>query len=187
VIGIGGRLRNSGGGPIANAQVEVLTRDLRRGAQGILRRTLTTRADGSFSYRAPASASRLIQFAWRAHVNDTRFTTSAYLTLNVRASARLSVSTRRPRVGARLTISGRMRGVAREGVTILVQGRPLGSRRWATFTDTTASHSGRFSVRYRFRASASRGKRFAFRARIRPGTASPYKTGYSNSITVRVR
>jgi hypothetical protein len=186
-IGIAGRLRNSGGSPIGGAQVIVLTRDLRKGAQAIARKTVTTRSDGSFSYRAPASASRLLQFAWRAHVNDTRFTTSAYLTLDVRASAELHVSARHPRVGRRLTISGRMRGVDRDGVTVLVQGRQRGSKRWETFADTTASSKGGFSVRYRFRASASRGKQFVFRARIRPGATSPYKTGYSNSVTVRVR
>jgi hypothetical protein len=152
-----------------------------------VRKTLTTRADGSFSYRAAASASRLIQFGWRSHVNDTRFTTSGYLTLYTRASAKLAVSTRRPRVGRLMTISGLMRGVERDGVTVLVQGRASGSRHWETFADTTARRSGRFSVHYRFRASASRGRRFAFRARIRPGTTSPYRTGYSNSITVRVR
>jgi hypothetical protein len=186
-IGIGGRLRNAGGSPIAGAELIVLTRDLRRGASTIVRKTLTTRSDGSFSYRAAASASRLIQFGWRSHVNDTRFATSGYLTLYARASARLAVSTRRPRVGRRITVSGQMRGVERDGVTVLVQGRASGSRRWETFADTTAASSGRFSVRYRFRASASRGKRFAFRARIRPGTTSPYRTGYSNRITVRVR
>jgi hypothetical protein len=167
--------------------VVVLTRDLRRGASTIVRRTLTTRADGSFSFRASASASRLLQFGWRSHVNDTRFATSGYLTLYARASAELRVSTARPRVGRRMTISGQMRGVERDGVTVLVQGRPRGARRWATFADTTASKSGRFSVRYRFRASASRGRRFVFRARLRPGATSPYRTGYSNSITVRVR
>ncbi len=186
-IGIGGRLRNSNGTPISGAQVEVLTRDLRRGAETIVRHALTTRSDGSFNYRTPASASRLIQFAWRAHVNDTRFATSAYLTLNVRAAATLHASTKRPRVGARFAISGRMQGVEREGVTIIVQGRAAGSRRWETFADTTASRSGVFKVHYRFRASASRGKRFQFRARIRPGATSPYKTGYSKGITLRVR
>jgi hypothetical protein len=186
-IAIGGRLRNSNGTPVANAQIEVLTRDLRRGADTIVRHSLTTRADGSFNYRAPASASRLLQFAWRAHVNDTRFTTSAYLTLNVRAAASLHTSTRHPRVGQRIAISGRMQGVEREGVTIIVQGRARGSRRWETFADTSATRAGIFKVHYRFRASGSRGKRFEFRARIRPGATAPYETGYSKVVTVRVR
>jgi hypothetical protein len=186
-IGIGGRLRNSNGTPVSGAQIEVLTRDLRRGADTIVRHSVTTRSDGSFNYTAPASASRLIQFSWRAHVNDTRFTTSAYLTLNVRAAASLHTSTRRPRVGAKLAISGRMQGVEREGVTVIVQGRARGSHRWETFADTSASRTGIFKVHYRFRSSGSRGKRFEFRARIRPGASSPYKTGYSKVVTVRVR
>jgi hypothetical protein len=186
-IPIGGRLRNSNGTPVSGAQIEVLTRDLRRGADTIARQSLTTRSDGSFNYRAPASASRLIQFAWRAHVNDTRYATSAYLTLNTRAAATLHASTRRPRVGARMAISGRMQGVEREGVTVIVQGRVRGSHRWETFADTTASRTGIFKVHYRFRSSGSRGKRFEFRARIRPGATSPYKTGYSKVVTVRVR
>lgn len=186
-IGIGGRLRNSNGTPVSGAQIEILTRDLRRGADTIVRKAVTTRADGSFNYTAAATASRLIQFSWRAHVNDTRFTKSAYLTLNARAAATLHTSTRRPRVGAKLAISGRMQGVDREGVTIIVQGRARGSRNWETFADTTASRTGSFAVHYRFRASASRGKRFEFRARIRPGASSPYKTGYSKVVTVRVR
>jgi hypothetical protein len=86
-----------------------------------------------------------------------------------------------------MAISGRMQGVEREGVTIIVQGRVRGSRSWATFADTTASRTGIFTVHYRFRASGSRGKRFEFRARIRPGATSPYKTGYSKVVTVRVR
>jgi hypothetical protein len=80
-----------------------------------------------------------------------------------------------------------MRGVDREGVTVLIQGRERGSRSWSTFADTEASRSGRFAVHYRFRASASHGRQFVFRARLRPGATSPYKTGYSNVVTVRVR
>jgi hypothetical protein len=40
----------------------------------------------------------------------------------------LKVSTRRPRVGRTFTISGRLRGVSRGGVPVIVQGRPRGSR-----------------------------------------------------------
>jgi len=75
----------------------------------------------------------------------------------------------------------------RGGVPIVVQGRAAGSRRYDTFADTTTSSSGRFKVRYRFRSSASRGRSFVFRARIRPAPRFPYETGYSKTITVRVR
>ena len=116
-----------------------------------------------------------------------RFGANGYLTLQARASGVLSVSTRRPRVGRTLTITGKLRGVSRGGVPIVVQGRAGGSRRYDTFADTTTSSSGRFRVRYRFRSSASRGRSFVFRARIRPAPRFPYETGYSKTVTVRVR
>ena len=70
---------------------------------------------------------------------------------------------------------------------VIVQGRARGSRRYETFADTTTSSSGRFKVRYRFRSSASRGRSFVFRARIRPAARFPYETGYSHTVTVRVK
>ena len=69
----------------------------------------------------------------------------------------------------------------------LVQGRAAGSRRYDTFADTTTSSNGRFRVRYRFRNAASRGRSFVFRARIRTAPRFPYETGYSKTVTVRVR
>ena len=85
------------------------------------------------------------------------------------------------------TISGQLRGVSRGGVPVVVQGRARGSKRYETFADTTTSSSGRFKVRYRFRSSGSRGRSFVFRARIRPASRFPYETGYSQTVTVRVK
>jgi hypothetical protein len=185
--GIRGRLLNTAGRPIANARVTVLTRDLRRGAPLVPRATLTTAADGSFRTTVRATASRLIQFGWLSHLNDVRFAGNSYLTLRARPAARLSVSTRRPRVGRRFTISGKLSGVSRGGVTVIVQGRPSGSRRYSTFADATTSRTGTFRVRYRFRDGGSRGRRFVFRARIRAKESFPYEAGYSRTVTVRVR
>ena len=185
--GVRGRLTNSDGAPIVGAKVMLLTRDLRRGAAVIPRATLTTDADGRFTTTVTASASRLLQFAWVSHANDIRFGANGYLTLQARASAKLGVSTRRPRVNHSFTISGQLRGVSRGGVPVVVQGRARGSKRYETFADTTTSSSGRFKVRYRFKASGSRGRSFVFRARIRPASRFPYETGYSQTVTVRVK
>jgi hypothetical protein len=182
-----GRLTNSGGSPIVGAKVQLLTRDLREGASLVPRATYTTDADGRFSATVTASASRLLQFAWLSHANDIRFAANGYLTLRTRAASTLSVSTHRPRVGRALTISGRLKGVSRGGVPVIVQGRAAGSKRYETFADTTTSASGRFKVRYRFRSSSSRGHRFVFRARIRPAARFPYLTGHSSTETVRVK
>ncbi len=185
--GVRGRLTNSDGAPIVGAKVMLLTRDLRRGGLLVPRKTLTTNADGRFTTTVTATASRLLQFSWLSHANDIRFGANGYLTLQARASAKLRVSTRRPRVNHRFTISGRLRGVSRGGVPVVVQGRARGSKRYETFADTTTSSSGRFKVRYRFRSSSSRGRSFVFRARIRPAARFPYETGYSQTVTVRAR
>ena len=185
--GVRGRLLNAAGAPVANARVTLLTRDLRRAAPVVPRVTLVTGPDGSFRTTVSATASRMLQFSWLSHVNDVRFTANAYLTLRARASARLNVSTRRPRVGRRFTLRGRLRGVSRSGVTVILQGRARGSRRWETFADTVTTSSGRFRARYAFRSPASRGRGFVFRARIRPSSRFPYSTGYSPTVTVRVR
>ncbi|MDA0161438.1 hypothetical protein OM076_14265 [Solirubrobacter ginsenosidimutans] len=185
--GIRGRLTNSAGQPIAGARVILLSRDLRQGAAQVERGAFTTDGDGRFNTTVAASASRLLQFAWLSHANDIRFAANGYLTLQARASATLSVSTRRPRVGRTITISGRLKGVSRGGAPVIVQGRAAGSKHYETFADTTASTSGRFKVRYRFRSSGSKGHSFVFRARIRPAAKFPYETGYSQTVTVRVR
>jgi hypothetical protein len=185
--GIRGRLLNSDGQPVTGAKIVMLTRDLRQGASLIPRTTITTDGGGRFHATVSASASRLLQFAWFARANDIRFAANGYLTLQARASAKLSVSTRRPRVGRAFTVSGQLRGVSRGGVPVVVQGRARGSKRYETFADTTTSSNGRFKVRYRFRASDSRGRSFVFRARIRPASRFPYETGYSQTVTVKVR
>jgi hypothetical protein len=181
------RLTNSGGAPIVGAKVMLLSRDLREGAELVPRATYTTDADGRFTAIVTASASRLLQFAWLSHANDIRFAANGYLTLQTRAASTLSVSTHRPRVGHALTISGRLKGVSRGGVPVIVQGRARGSKHYETFADTTTSASGTFKVRYRFRSSSSRGRSFVFRARIRPAARFPYETGYSSTESVRVK
>jgi hypothetical protein len=181
------RLTNSGGAPIVGARVLLLSRDLREGAELVPRATYTTDADGRFTATVTASASRLLQFAWLSHANDIRFAANGYLTLQTRAASTLSVSTHRPRVGHALTISGRLKGVSRGGVPVIVQGRPRGSRHYETFADTTTSASGTFKVRYRFRSAGSHGRSFVFRARIRPAARFPYETGYSSTESVRVK
>jgi hypothetical protein len=134
-----------------------------------------------------ASASRLLQIGWLEYTNDIRFAAIGYLTLRARAAASLRVSTRHPRLGRRLTLRGRVHGVGRRGVTVVLQGRPKGAKRYHTFAAATASRHGAFAAHYRFRDSHSRGHRFQFRARIRPTASFPYEPGYSSRITVRVR
>ena len=186
--GVRGRLLNSDGQPITGAKVVMLTP---RPAPG---RPADPAHDGHHRPATAASAPRSPPppRGSSSSRGSRAPTTSAspptrYLTLQARASSTLKVSTRRPRVGRTLTISGTLRGVSRGGVPVVVQGKAKNARRYETFADTTSSPSGRFKVTYRFRSSASRGRSFVFRARIRPSARFPYETGYSQTVTVRVR
>jgi hypothetical protein len=186
-VRVRGRLLNALGQPIAGARVSLLTRDLRAKAPIVPRQTKTTGPDGDFAFSVAATASRLLQVGWLSHVNDVRFGAAGYLTLRARASSSLTVSTHRPRVGQRLTVSGRIHGVGRGGVTVVLQGRERGAKRYETFAVATASRHGLFRARYRFRSAGSRGHRFQFRALIRPAASFPYEAGRSGTVTVRVR
>ena len=185
-VRVRGELRNSAGGPIAGARLELVTTNRRPGAAAVLRKTVTTESDGSFALTARGSASRTLTIGWRSHLNDGFHAATANLTLRTRAAASLQASTRAPLLGRRVTLRGRLR-VPAGGVTVILQGRRPGSRRFTTFADTTTRRSGRFEVGYRFRDPSSRGRRFAFRAKPKPGRRYPFETGYSRRVHVRVR
>ena len=167
--------------------LRVLTRDRRQGAGWVERYATTTKSDGSYLVRVRAAATRLTQIAWRSHTNDPGFQESAYVTLSVRASSSLSARPRAVAVGGRLRLSGTVRGaIPSRGVPLIFQGR-LGNGRYITFAEGRANRKGRFSVGYRFRSGASRGRTFTFRVKLRGDARFPYALGYSTRVTVRVR
>jgi hypothetical protein len=186
-VGVRGRLINADGNPIAGAELRLLTRDLRQGAGAIDRRGVRTRSDGSFRLTVRAKASRQLQVAWRARANDQRFAANGYLTLQARASGTLFARPRAVRVGRSVRLRGRLKGVRRAGVPVVLQGKLLGARSFQTFADTSSSRGGAFRARYTFRSAASRGRTFVFRARIRRAPGFPYETGVSRTVRVRVR
>jgi hypothetical protein len=185
-VRVTGRLLNAAGQPISGAQLELLTTNRRPGAQPVLRKRVSTAADGSFGLTTRGLASRTLTIGWKSHLNDGFHTASARLTLRTRAAATLHASTRSPQLGRRVTLRGRLREPAR-GVTVILQGRRAGSRRFTTFADTSTGGRGRFTVGYRFRDPGSRGQVFTFRAKLKPGKRYPFETGYSRRVNVRVR
>jgi hypothetical protein len=184
---ISGRLLNSSGKPITGALLRVLTRDRRQSAGWVERYTTTTGADGSYRVRVRAAASRLTQIAWRSHVKDPGFQETAYVTLLARASSSLKATPRSVVVGGRVRLSGTVRGaIPSRGVPLIFQGRS-GKGQYTTFADGRANRKGRFSIHYRFRSGASRGRTFSFRVKLRGDARFPYASGYSKRVTVRVR
>ncbi len=186
-VAIRGRLLNADNEPIGGASVRLLTRDLRSGARPFDRRGIKTRSDGSFRVTVRARASRQLHFAWRARANDARFAANGYLTLRARAAGSLRARPKSVAVGRTLSLRGRLKGVRRGGVPIVLQGKVRGARRYTTFADATTSGRGTFRARYRFQTAAARGRTYVFRARIRRAPGFPYSTGYTRTVRVRVR
>ncbi|MFP5372469.1 MAG: hypothetical protein ACLGI3_17205, partial [Actinomycetes bacterium] len=183
-VTIRGVLRTPTGAAVAGAELRVLTRDLHRDVF-VDRGTVTTGADGSFSYRATAYASRLVQIGWRARMRDTRFAHSGYATVRARARSSLTAP-RRVRVGRTFTISGRLLGLRPgKSVAVIAQGRS-GRRRFQTFEDGR-TRGRTFRIRYRFRNPSSRGRTFQIRVRLIPRGGWPYEEGVSRTVRVRVR
>jgi hypothetical protein len=180
-----GQLLGAQGQPIAGAELELRARNKRPGARTRIRKTVTTAADGTYALATRGTASRALTVGWKSHRNDPSPAATAPLTLRTRAGASLRPSTRRPLLGSRLVLRGRLRAPDR-GVTVILQGRRPGARRFTTFADTTSGRRGRFAVGYRFRDPGSRGKRFTFRAKLKPSRRYPFETGYSRRVHVRV-
>ena len=87
--------------------------------------------------RTRARASRGSTVGWKSHRQRRALRRDRDgSTLRTRAAASLRASTRRPRVGSRLALRGRLRVPAR-GVTRDPPGPPLGGGRYRTFADTT--------------------------------------------------
>ena len=181
-----GRLTNSAGQPVGGAELALLTTNDRPGASTFTRKHVRTAADGTYRLRWRARASQRLELGWKAFVNDADYTAVARLRLGTRATATLRPSTRSAVVGSKVTLRGHLRVPAR-GVTVILQGRPVGGGRYRTFADTETRKGGRFRVGYRFQDGASRGRAFRFRAKLRAGPRYPFETGYSRAVTVHVR
>jgi hypothetical protein len=186
VVRVTGQLLNAQAAPIAGAVLELRGRNRKPGASNRLRATTTTNPDGTYAFTTRGRASRTLTVGWKSRRNDPSAAAKAAVTLKTRAGASLRVSTRSPSLGSRLVLRGRLKEPQR-GVTVILQGRRPGAKRFTTFADTTTGRKGRFAVGYRFQSAGSRGERFTFRAKLKPSRRYPFETGYTRRVNVRVR
>jgi hypothetical protein len=179
-----GTLKGADGQPVGGADVRILVREARLGAQYVDRGGVTTGADGRFVFPVPAGSSRVLRLAYRAYRGDDAYVTRSTSTLNTRAriSARGPKRVRRRGVAK---FSGRLVGrpFPPRGVTLDLQIFQPGVG-WRVFANARTRKSGTFTVRYHFQR-ASQG-RFTFRVRLRPNDAYPYSRGVSRRMRVRV-
>jgi hypothetical protein len=178
-----GRLVNDQGQPITAAGVAVLQRLKRAGADPVQIATVTTGADGTFSYKLPGGPSRTMTFAYSAFTNDREPTATSSLRTVVRAQLSARISPRTVGAGKKVTLTGRLRLLGREGVQVQIQARD--ASQWRTIAVVSTTRDGDFRWRYRFKPSGA-GRTFAFRARV-ASPIYPFASGSSRPVLVRVR
>jgi hypothetical protein len=181
---IRGTLKGANGQPVGGADVRILVREDRLGAQYVDRGGVTTGADGRLRFSVPPGSSRLVRLAYRAYKGDDTFVTRSTATLNVRARIRVR-GPKRVRARGTAKFSGRLVGrpFPPRGVTLDLQIFQPGVG-WRVFATTRTRKSGTFTVRYHFQRANT--GRFTFRIRLRPNDAYPYSRGVSGRMRVRV-
>jgi hypothetical protein len=181
---IRGTLKGADGQPVGGADVRILVREARLGAQYVDRGGVTTGADGRLQFAVPAGSSRVLRLGYRAYTGDDAFVTRSTSTLNTRARIRVH-GPRRVRSRGIATFSGRLIGrpFPPRGVTLDLQIFQPGVG-WRVFGTTRTRKSGTFTVRYHFQRAST--GRFTFRIRLRPNDAHPYARGFSGRVRVRV-
>lgn len=180
---ITGRLVDENGKPITGAAIDVLARERRTGALSAPIATPTTGADGSFGVELPSGPSRTITVRYTAFTGDPKPAGSVALRALVAARISASISSRTPRAGRRVRISGRLRYLPRKNVVVSIQARQGGV--WRNVDTVETRSDGRFSWPYRF-GRGQAGRTFFFRARVKSPNY-PFEPGTSATIRVRVR
>jgi hypothetical protein len=183
---IRGRLTDARGAPIGGARIDVLATNRRPGAIPRQEGVVETRADGRFGYVPRRGPSRRLEFAYRAFSLDPEPSTTAELTLDVRAGVMLVVRPRRTTSRGTIRFRGRLLGdPGRAGVqvTLYAVGRQARSR--VPVAVLTTDSGGRFRFRYQFlRTFAPFTYRFV--AQVQRQRGYPYAAAASPPVTVRV-
>lgn len=190
VVGFGngatahGKLVGADGAPLAGAELHVLVRQRRDGAQPVDTGTINTSPDGTFTITLPKGPSRELTVDYRTTPQDPTPAATATARLSVRAGVRLRASPRRLRTGQLLRLSGELRGGPQPAAGKLVQLQVRRAGVWRTFADVKA-RKGSFAFRYRF-SQIKTTRRLRFRAVVPPHGSYPYTRGVSPSVLVMV-
>ena len=184
-----GKLVDGRGAPIANARVELMSRNASPGSPLLDKGGARTRADGTWTLILPRDvSSRTLSFRYRSHLGDAQPVSEVALTLRVRAAVAMTVTPRDASSRGSILISGRLLGgpLPARGKVVELQARGKGGGRWITFRTVRSDARGRYRTRYQFRNTVGP-VTYVFRARAREEAAYPFLTGVSRVVAVRVR
>ena len=171
-----GRLLDSGGAPVANAEVCVAARTQIPGVPEQVLATPSTDASGRFSMRIPAGPNRRLRVAFWP---DATAAVERFRTLRVRARPRLTL---RPggtlHNGDRVRFRVRLPGPRAAGSQVDLKVRANG--RWLPLRRGRTNGNGIWTSGYRFRATTGR-QTYRFRAFVRKQGGYPYEAGRSGT------
>jgi hypothetical protein len=178
-----GRLTSPTGAPIHGAQVKLLQQTVGSAAVTQIAST-TTGANGSWSLKAPASASRLLQVAFYSHTLDTLPAS----TLDFHENVQGAVSMHAPHkawIGHALVFSGQLHGGYVPAGGESVQMEIFYGGRWRTIEVLPTNSKGQWSYKYVFTLGV--GASYRFRAVTVPNGAYPFISAASKPVRVTVQ
>jgi hypothetical protein len=183
-----GRLFDAAGAPVADAALDVSERFDDGSLAADQTRTVVTDSRGRFSVGLAPGTSRTIELDY-AGSRRYRSTGEQHLRLDVRGSAQLSVSKRRPRVGRRFRFSGRVRHFAARmpGHGKLVELQVKRPEGWDTVKQAFRTRpDGRWRFPFRFGNYYFEPTRFRFRLKVVRESDWPYRPMATRTRSVTV-
>lgn len=183
VVTLTGHLSSSTGTPIKDAQVKLL-QQIGGSAAVTQIASATTHADGSWSLKAPAGPSRLLQVVFYSHTLDTVPASSLGFHENVQGAVSMHAP-HRARLGQAVTFAGQLHGgyIPADGES--VQMEIFYSGRWRTIEVLPTNSKGQWSYKYVFTLGA--GSSYLFRAVTVPNGGYPYASNHSKPVRVTVQ
>jgi hypothetical protein len=177
-----GRLLDKAGNPVAGASVAVLQMVSEEAEAQVA--TLTTAADGGFTYDAPAESSRRLRFVYGG--TATTLPTEAAAEVLVHGTGTLKVKPGHVLNGGSVTFTGKVKGRPLPANGKLVELEVRLSDEWSTFRTIRSDPNGEWSIRYPFKRTCGK-EEYEFRSEL-PGEAGwPLEPGHSPTVTVTVK
>ncbi len=184
---VSGRLTTPTGTPIGGAVVQVFDTPAYERAPTRALGTARTAANGSFSFRVPASTpSARLTFAYSAQLGAPAPSVTGSLQLTVPASLSLKIAPRTTQRGGRIVFSGTLRGAPLPpgGKQLVLEARSL-SGQWRQFQVLSTAKGGSYRATYRFRLAGPID--YKFRVVSQQEADFPYAKGASNVVLVHER
>jgi hypothetical protein len=178
---IRGRLKDSGGNPVASAEVCIQGHTDLSGRPFHLIGMTTTNENGGWSFKLSHGPSRAFRVAYRFG----SFQTSTDLSLHMRARATLHLSHHRTGPHRRIFFSGEIPGPDPARRVVVIRGNAVGSKRRFLVRRARTDALGHFRVGYAF-SPIIRTTKFVFFAVVPEQNGYAYVRGHSVARYIRV-